>query len=88
MSGLSKTCLGFSLPRCKAENCLTEHHSKVSILTMLHTFQVGQNGGANVLDIDTVKSQIIAAATINFERFWRLFLLSKLKQVSKGAATN
>ena len=53
MSGLSKTCLGFSLPRCKAENCLTEHHSKVSILTMLHTFQVGQNGGANVLDIDT-----------------------------------
>ena len=53
MSGLSKTCLGFSLPHCKAENCLTEHHSKVSILTMLHTFQVGQNGGANVLDIDT-----------------------------------
>ena len=36
----------------------------------------------------TKKSQIIAAGTINFERFYRPFLHSKLKQVSKGAATN
>ena len=35
----------------------------------------------------TKKSQIIAAGTINFERFYRPFLHSKLKQATKGAAT-
>ena len=35
----------------------------------------------------TVKSLIVAAATIDFERFQRPFLLSKLKELTKGAAT-
>ena len=48
MSGLSKTCFGFSLPLPKAENCLAEHHRKTSILTMLHPSQLGQNGGAKI----------------------------------------
>ena len=48
MSGLSKTCFGFSLPLPKAENCLAEHHRKSSILTMLHPSQLGQNGGAKI----------------------------------------
>ena len=48
MSGLSKTCFGFSLPLPKAENCIAEHHSKSSILTMLHPSQLGQNGGAKI----------------------------------------
>ena len=37
--------------------------------------------------VHTVKSLIVAAATIDFERFQRPFLLSKLKELTKGAAT-
>ena len=35
----------------------------------------------------TVKSEFVAAATINFEWFLGPILLSKLKKVTKGAAT-
>ena len=38
--------------------------------------------------LNTVELQIIAAATINFEYFQGPFLLSKLKEVTKGAANN
>ena len=37
---------------------------------------------------DTVKSLIVATATINFQYFQGPILLSKLKKVTKGAATN
>ena len=53
MSGLSKTCFGFSLPLSKAENCLAERQRKSSILTMCLPSQLGQNVHANFLDIDT-----------------------------------
>ena len=36
---------------------------------------------------NTVKSEFVTAATITFERFQRLILPSKLKKVTKGAAT-
>ena len=53
MSGISKTCFGFSLPLSKAENCLAEHQRKSSILTMFQASQLDQNGCAIFLDIDT-----------------------------------
>ena len=38
--------------------------------------------------VSTVNTVLMAAATINFEYFYGPFLLSKLKNVTKGAATN
>ena len=43
---------------------------------------------AVLVDAFTVKSEFVAAATITFERFQGPILLSKLKKVTKGAATN
>ena len=53
MSGLSKTYFGFSLPLSNAENCLAERQGKLNILTMCLPSQLGQNGHANFLDLDT-----------------------------------
>ena len=41
----------------------------------------------NRAHVFTVKSEFVAAATITFERFQGPILLSKLKKVTKGAAT-
>ena len=67
MSGLSKTCFGFSLPLSKAENCLAERQRKSSILTMCLPSQLGQNVRANFLDIDT---PYISESGLEYESPW------------------